>query len=381
MGNLYHHKKLKILYFSKVDWFWTKQRPQQLAEQLAIDNKVDFLAIRSWRYNANVLIPRDNQDTNKKFIKVNDNLNVYRKRVIPKAKKLGLIKVNNFYIKSYLYRLYKMNNYDVIVCTAPNQIHYLDERINCPIVYDCMDNERAMENDTKQVYSDEKLLVHRCNWIISSSELLKMQLKKLYSIEKKISVVNNGVDFEFFNKFRKYNYKNNITPIIGYVGSVDSWFDFEAVNYIAKKCSDYRFEIYGPINKQVKSRIKLSPPNVYYYGSLNYLLVPQVIDSFNIAIMPFKNNEIVKTVNPVKLYEYLALGKNIIANYSEENLKFSKYIEFYTDKQSLYKKIVELSNAVSSQDIVNTKIIFAQNNSWKKRANLFLDIIMRSVIH
>lgn len=48
-------------------------------------------------------------------------------------------------------------------------------------------------------------------------------------------------------------------------------------------------------------------------------------------IMPFILNDIISDVDPVKLYEYISMGKNIISVKYREVKRFEKFVYFYRE--------------------------------------------------
>ncbi len=54
-------------------------------------------------------------------------------------------------------------------------------------------------------------------------------------------------------------------------------------------------------------------PNVVYLGPVQYAKLPAYAAQFNVALMPWLQNEWIKGCNPIKLKEYLALGFPVVA--------------------------------------------------------------------
>jgi hypothetical protein len=89
-------------------------------------------------------------------------------------------------------------------------------------------------------------------------------------------------------------------------------------------------------------------------------------------IMPFKPNELIRSVDPVKIYEYIYSGRPVIAILYEGTKKFEPYAYLYKDKNEMDEFINDLRHKrliikLSEQD----RIKFGEENCWEKR----LDII------
>ena len=56
-----------------------------------------------------------------------------------------------------------------------------------------------------------------------------------------------------------------------------------------------------------------SEPNVVYLGPIPYSELPEYASAFDVAIMPWLKNEWMEAASPIKLKEYLALGRPVVS--------------------------------------------------------------------
>ncbi len=130
-------------------------------------------------------------------------------------------------------------------------------------------------------------------------------------------------------------------PIVGFIGSLFQFIDSDLLEHIISKRPQYSFvfvggiEGYFPINKLKKYS------NVYLLGRKPQKEIPAYISAFDLCINPFKIHEVNDSVNPVKVFEYLAHRKNVISvkMYSLMKEKISDYISFAEDKNDFLHKI------------------------------------------
>ena len=91
-------------------------------------------------------------------------------------------------------------------------------------------------------------------------------------------------------------------------------------------------------------------------------------------IMPFVVNELVLSVNPVKLYEYIYSGKPIASVRYPETEKFSKYVTLYSSLQEFFHFIEsEILLSVSKNKYEMQK--FATSNTWNFRCREIIKIL------
>ncbi|MDV4150391.1 glycosyltransferase [Clostridium sp. AL.422] len=370
----------KILYISLVDWFWIKQRPHHFVEFLSKDNKVVYFCMQAWKRNPNTVVLNDSskRETSKSIID-KGTLSIFRKKVIPFHRKYKFIEnINDKLLSKRIEKLEDKNNFDIIIFTHPMQLKYFPEKLlkNKTIVYDCMDNyEEFNYYDRKELLVYESKLYDISGKIVCSSDKLKNKLYNKYSHKKAIKVINNGVDIKTFdiNKVGKSTViDGDKMNKIAYIGAISEWFDFDLIRNVSLRNPTIYFYIIGPIEKGVDIEKISNLKNVEIVGSIPYDEVPKVLASIDIAIMPFKLNELIKSVNPVKIYEYLSMGKKVLSIRYDETEKFSNYIELYKNEVEFEEKLKKLLKEECSIDY---KIDYAKKNSWSKRVDEFYEYI------
>lgn len=128
--------------------------------------------------------------------------------------------------------------------------------------------------------------------------------------------IPNGVDTEMFSPNRTYpkppDLHNIQPPIIGYAGKMQEMFDMEAIEQAIQTLPDVNFVFIG----QQLNREWVKPiwryPNTHYLGDKPYHLLPQYLAAFDICIIPY-SIERQHGGDPIKFYEYLAMGKPIVS--------------------------------------------------------------------
>jgi UDP-galactopyranose mutase len=102
------------------------------------------------------------------------------------------------------------------------------------------------------------------------------------------------------------------TPVVGYVGVIDERLDLDLLAGLADARPDWSFVMAGPILKVEKSRLPRRP-NLHYVGSVPYAELPDLVRTFDVAMMPFALNEATRSISPTKTLEYLAAGRPVVS--------------------------------------------------------------------
>ncbi|MHB8856327.1 MAG: glycosyltransferase family protein [Bellilinea sp.] len=141
------------------------------------------------------------------------------------------------------------------------------------------------------------------------SNRLRDKMIDFGAIKENTRLIPNGLNTDFFEKTRKIfaSRKNGYRGkgVIGYFGHLtEKWFNWELLLETANQHREMQFEIIGfdaPINLVLPANIKL-------LGEKSHEEIIEITENWSLAIIPFRNNDLAKAVDPIKLYEYLALG-------------------------------------------------------------------------
>jgi teichuronic acid biosynthesis glycosyltransferase TuaH len=346
-----------IVYVMNVDWNWIKQRPHFIAEGL--NETHDVHVTYQHRYGRAGF-------QNRKTTGI-DISPIY---VIPKGDRYTLgAKINRLIKCSSIKRLIKRTNAKCVYLTFPDQVDSIPSDYRGLVVYDCMDNHPAfIENAEKKqaLVSMEQRLVRRADIVLASSANLIEKLCERYGEETgdKIALIRNGYNGNVANIDETVHMEKGQNHIFTYFGTVSSWFNFE---YILKSLDEFpnlAYEIFGPITG-------VSIPNherLIYRGTVEHDELQKNVENVECLIMPFVVNEIIDSVDPVKLYEYINFNKNILCCEYDEVERFSPFVHFYSDYagyRTAIQEILSRNNTVkySSEE----RIHFLTENNWKSR--------------
>lgn len=176
------------------------------------------------------------------------------------------------------------------------------------VVFDCMDHLAGFSTASPEVIKLEHELVASADGVVTSSQYLSNVVSKT----RETTIIRNAAEIEFFGTepLEIKSYKEKV--VIGYYGAIAEWFDTEILEYAAKIRPDWKFLLIGSTAGANVEKLA-SLPNVEFTGEVAYQQIPSYLYAFDCAIIPFKLTELIKATNPVKLYEYFAAGKPVVA--------------------------------------------------------------------
>lgn len=357
--------KPKMLYYMHVPWGWIKQRPHFIAEGLS--EYYDITVITRKEFKGSEMINESNVNLISLFRFPYERLSIISK------------------INSLLYRIqirFLTKKTEFVWLTSPLQIDHIPASSNQAIIYDCMDDmiEFSISDKMKNIILQKECKLFECaSFIFASSDYLKSKLIHRYG-EREVLVVNNALrslplwqeDIQFPSSINFY-LENETRVKLVYIGTISSWFDFQLIKQIVGAFDYIDVYLFGPTDILIPQI-----EHVYYCKPIEHNLVFSVMKNADILIMPFIVNELIKSVNPVKLYEYVASGKPCIAPLYKETEKFENYVALYNSRKDCIDKISQLC----SQGFKNKKNeeecrLFALDNTWNSRIQQIMQFLRR----
>ena len=200
----------------------------------------------------------------------------------------------------------------VLVIGKPSRfaLRVLDSVLFCKTVFDVMDD---FPHFFKGISAKSMEVLHRN--VIKKVDICFFSSHNLQSkyrdIANSCELVLNACDKEFNFACKNFD-KKKLTGsrVFGYVGSVAEWFDWSVVIKLAQDNPDDHIIIVGP---NYSPCIPDLPNNIEIRKAVQHSEIPELLSSFNYALIPFKINGLTDSVDPVKYYEYIAAGLPVIS--------------------------------------------------------------------
>jgi teichuronic acid biosynthesis glycosyltransferase TuaH len=237
-------------------------------------------------------------------------------------------------------------------------------------VYHCVD-PLIVDHDIKHGVISEKIVVEHSDLVICTSRQLYAEKKKL---NESTFFIPNAADVNHSAKAMDpglliHKDLNLIPkPILGYFGNIERRIDYDLLIKVVELNPDKSFVFAGPVVEEFIPAALRDLKNVYFIGRIPYNEMPSVIKAFDVALIPFKKDEVSSTIFPLKLFEYLGAGKPVVA--TDFNLDLREFtqdeIEYCADFISFDKAI---NRALADDEPISKmrRIAIAAENSWDKR--------------
>ncbi|MGZ5473887.1 MAG: glycosyltransferase [Thermoanaerobaculia bacterium] len=242
-------------------------------------------------------------------------------------------------------------------------------RLGWKVVYDCMDEWKNFPGIRDAMLREEERLVATADVVAVSGARLFEKWRSARPV-----LVRNAADFDFYESAPREDLLGDTKrPVIGYFGAIASWFDVELVRFAASERPDYSFVLIGGVFDVNVAALE-NLPNVHLLGQQPYSRMPSYLASFDACIIPFVVDEITAATDPVKFYEYISLGKPVVAAPMPE---LASYGDLLYVASTPAEFVAKLDDAVRENDpaLAARRVALARENTWTARAQTLRDAI------
>jgi len=247
------------------------------------------------------------------------------------------------------------------------------------IIYDCLDDWPAFFPNPREkrfVAEVDETLCRRANLVFVGSEPLR---QKKSQWNPATFVVNHAADVEHFMRATHpdtqipADLESIPHPRIGFVGMADTVrFDTDLVRRICER-PEYHVVIVGGLLGGVDRQLP-SLPNLHVLGMKAIADLPGYLKGMDVLLMPYRINEATRNIYPLKLHEYMATGKPVLATAIPAVEDFRDLIYVANDYEQFLQKI---GTALTETDLALSawRLERARQHDWQSHLNQKINII------
>ncbi|PID81392.1 hypothetical protein CSB20_03210 [bacterium DOLZORAL124_64_63] len=161
-------------------------------------------------------------------------------------------------------------------------------------------------------------------------------------------------------------------PVVGYMGYMNpTRIDTELLRAVATENPDLQFVFLGPMvtDNPLGTELPLRP-NVHFFPPVPYDELPGVLKGFDVCIIPNRINEHTAGNDPIKLFDYLACGRPIVATPTAGLEGFAEVVDLATDATEFTAALRRnLQPRAGADEARARRLQAARENSWQARAD------------
>lgn len=168
-------------------------------------------------------------------------------------------------------------------------------------------------------------------------------------------------------------------PVIGFVGNIlPSKVDLHLLETLAKARPEWTLVLIGPERPGAGDQLRAlaALPNVVWLGKKPYERLPAYVAAFDVALIPYVANNYTRSCFPLKVFEYLAAGKPVVASGLPE-LSGMEPDVVVADTQPLFLAAVADALSNDGDNARHRRRELARRNTWETKTERLLGLVAK----
>ena len=201
--------------------------------------------------------------------------------------------------------------------------HLLGEGIAANTLYDITDDWTQFSGNQSQfdlITRQDATLCKSCDHVIVCSQQLFDDKAKLVDLDR-LHLIPNGVHVQHYEAVADTRLPAHaiasrwMKPVFGYTGTIHGdRVDINLIVAIAQAYPAATIAMVGPNLLEKSDQQVLSQySNIVFPGARPYTDLPDIMRAFDVCMVPHLVTPFTESLNPIKLWEYLAAGKPIVS--------------------------------------------------------------------
>jgi glycosyltransferase involved in cell wall biosynthesis len=291
-----------LICLSHLRWDFVFQRPNHLMTRCARERRVFFLeeplfdadqpylSVREVSPQLFVVTPRLTRDTR------GESVSVSQKRALRELMDSARI------------------DRPILWFYTPMALTFANDLPASLVVYDCMDELSLFKGAPPELSALERDLLDRADLVFTGGASLHAVKSRQH---ERVHLFPSSIDVSHFGMARGAPTEPSDQmpvgrPRIGFFGVIDERIDLELLRAVAEARPMYHFVLVGPVVKIDPATIPVLP-NIHCLGQKRYSELPSYLAHWDVAMMPFAQNDSTRFISPTKTLEYLAGGKPVVS--------------------------------------------------------------------
>lgn len=231
-------------------------------------------------------------------------------------------------------------------------------------LYDCIDDWDSVLGGGWYSRHAEDRLAREADALVASARSLATRLRDRTGREA--ALLPNAVDAGLFRRDLVHARPASIRegrPVFFYSGALwGHWLDWSWLRALARARPDADVLLAG----EYRGECRESPPNLRFLGLLPQAELPGLMAHSAVCLIPFKVDRMVEGVSPLKVFEYLAMGRPVVASAMPEVVGLPGVSVASTAEE--FVALVALAERRAGDP--EATAAFAAANSWSARVEV-----------
>ncbi len=248
--------------------------------------------------------------------------------------------------------------------------------------YDCVDDyaEQAGPGERRKalVAAADRAAAERARIVFATTRPL---FERHAAVNPRTHLVPNVGDFAHFSRAADRSTAEPELlaaprPVLGFAGNLEpTKVDFDVLDGLARAFPGGTLVVVGPAQGSARERMErlATLPNVRWLGLRSYNALPRAVAAFDVALIPYLTNEYTRSCFPLKLYEYLAAGKHVVATGLPELAGLEPHVVVAEGAEAAIEAVrAALERGDRGRE---ERVALAARNTWETRTSRLLELV------
>jgi glycosyltransferase involved in cell wall biosynthesis len=248
------------------------------------------------------------------------------------------------------------------------------------LVYDCIDPSFSVDEQRLAAFeARESEVLGAADLVFASASAL---VERCLQENSKVHLLNNACEPAEFDPVLLAEtpcptwWPQGDLPVAAYLGSLDRRFDFDMVRAAAEHAPGVYFVLAGHALPECEAQVdqlrKL--PNISCPGIIDVKEGCYLVAKCAVGLIPFRVGATNDGVNPVKLYMFAFLGKQIVGTAIRELVERPEIVAIGKSPDEFAAHVLNAATLAVRDGARETNRSFARRNTWRERADTVAEI-------
>ncbi len=251
------------------------------------------------------------------------------------------------------------------------------------VLYHCTDEVRGFPGLSPRIQEIEQRLIQRSDLVVTTSQVLQATKQ---AFNPNTFFVPNGANVSLFRQALEETgplppeLLDIPEPRVGFAGQIEFRFDVGLMAEIARLRPEISFVLIGKEGLGGKDLARLQlEPNIYLLGNKPQSDLPRYLRGMRATIIPYKHNELTRSIYPLKLHEYLATGRGVVATPLPSLQEFAELIKLATTPPEFVTALDEVIAHSADSELARQRLAVAEEHSWQRVAGTISHLLVNSL--
>lgn len=242
-------------------------------------------------------------------------------------------------------------------------------------IYYCVDDFTVWPGiDHRPLQAMETALVQNADRIITVSETLQRRVRNLGG---ESTLMTHGVDVAHWQNLEDHSVRDDVieldSPLIVFWGLIDKRMDESFVEQLSKELTFGTIALVGPTDSPPAKLFEL--PRVKHLEAMSLNELAALGQRADVLIMPYVDADVTRAMQPLKMLEYLATGKPVVARRLPASQPWSDCLDLVDTARGFSTLVLDvLESGLGDEKADARKRLIAE--SWTSKASELESMIL-----